>query len=155
MQWMKKIVVIFVIIIAILGSICYIYSQKKITENKKIANYDKYKTMLNKEFAGTDVASLINESIDKNKSNNVEDNNGLYIDNNENTFIIEIKFLDADSLIRGEKIYLNGVQRFVDLYGTAKFKCTKVEFHKKTHEIKYLCFEEEKDNQENTEATSY
>ena len=143
MQWMKKIVVIFVIIIAILGSICYIYSQKKITENKKIANYDKYKTMLNKEFAGTDVASLINESIDKNKSNNVEDNN------------VEIKFLDADSLIRGEKIYLNGVQRFVDLYGTAKFKCTKVEFHKKTHEIKYLCFEEEKDNQENTEATSY
>lgn len=152
---MKKIVVIFVIIIAILGSICYIYSQRKVTYNKKIANYGKYKTMLNTDILGTDIASLINESIDKNKSNKVEAKDGLYIDNGENSFIIEIKFLDADSLIRVEKIYLNGVQRFVELYGTSKFKCTKVEFHKKTYEIKYLCFEEENtETQENTEVTN-
>ena len=139
---MKKIIIIFVIIIAILGSFCYIYAQKKITDNRKIANYGKYNTLLNKEMLGTDLASLINESIDKNKSNEVKDDNGLYIENDENSIIIEIKFMDSDSPIRSEKIYFNGIQRFIELYGSSNFKCTKVEFHKKTHEVKYLYFEE-------------
>ena len=146
---MKKIVIIFVISIAILGSICYSYSQKKISDNKKIANYDKYQKMLNTQILGTDLASLINESIDKNKDNEVkDDDNGLYIENDTNSIIIDVKFLDSDSSIRDEKIYLNGIHRFVELYGSSEFKCTKVEFHKKTYEIKYLSFEEISDSED-------
>ena len=94
---MKKIVLIFVIIIAILSSFCYIYSQKKITKNKKIASYDKYQKLLDTEIPGTDLASLINESIDKNKTNEVNSENGLYIENDDNSMIIEIKFIESDN----------------------------------------------------------
>ena len=150
---MKKIVLIFVIIIAILSSFCYIYSQKKITKNKKIASYDKYQKMLDTEIPGTDLASLINESIDKNKTNEVSSENGLYIENDDNSMIIEIKFIESDNPIRGEKIYLNGIDRFIELYGSSNFKCTKVDFHKKNYEIKYLYFEEMPDS-ENTNTNS-
>ena len=150
---MKKIVLIFVIIIAILSSFCYIYSQKKITKNKKIASYDKYQKMLDTEIPGTDLASLINESIDKNKTNEVSSENGLYIENDDNSKIIEIKFIESDNPIRGEKIYLNGIDRFIELYGSSNFKCTKVDFHKKNYEIKYLYFEEMPDS-ENTNTNS-
>lgn len=148
---MKKIVLIFVIIIAILSSFCYIYSQKKITKNKKIASYDKYQKLLDTEIPGTDLASLINESIDKNKTNEVSSENGLYIENDDNSMIIEIKFIESDNPIRGEKIYLNGIDRFIELYGSSNFKCTKVDFHKKNYEIKYLYFEEMPDS-ENTNS---
>ena len=144
---MKKIVLIFVIIIAILSSFCYIYSQKKITKNKKIASYDKYQKLLDTEIPGTDLASLINESIDKNKTNEVNSENGLYIENDDNSMIIEIKFIESDNQIRGEKIYLNGIDRFIELYGSSNFKCTKVDFHKKNYEIKYLYFEEMPDSE--------
>lgn len=150
---MKKIVLIFVIIIAILSSFCYIYSQKKITKNKKIASYDKYQKLLDTEIPGTDLASLINESIDKNKTNEVNSENGLYIENDDNSMIIEIKFIESDNQIRGEKIYLNGIDRFIELYGSSNFKCTKVDFHKKNYEIKYLYFEEMPDS-ENTNTNS-
>lgn len=150
---MKKIVLIFVIIIAILSSFCYIYSQKKITKNKKIASYDKYQKLLDTEIPGTDLASLINESIDKNKTNEVSSENGLYIENDDNSMIIEIKFIESDNPIRGEKIYLNGIDRFIELYGSSNFKCTKVDFHKKNYEIKYLYFEEMPDS-ENTNTNS-
>ena len=150
---MKKIVLIFVIIIAILSSFCYIYSQKKITKNKKIASYDKYQKLLDTEIPGTDLASLINESIDKNKTNEVSSENGLYIENDDNSMIIEIKFIESDNPIRGEKIYLNGIDRFIELYGSSNFKCTKVDFHKKNCEIKYLYFEEMPDS-ENTNTNS-
>ncbi len=150
---MKKIVLIFVIIIAILSSFCYIYSQKKITKNKKIASYDKYQKLLDTEIPGTDLASLINESIDKNKTNEVSSENGLYIENDDNSMIIEIKFIESDNPIRGEKIYLNGIDRFIELYGSSNFKCTKVDFHKKNYEIKYLYFEEMPDL-ENTNTNS-
>lgn len=150
---MKKIVFIFVIIIAILSSFCYIYSQKKITKNKKIASYDKYQKLLDTEIPGTDLASLINESIDKNKTNEVNSENGLYIENDDNSMIIEIKFIESDNPIRGEKIYLNGIDRFIELYGSSNFKCTKVDFHKKNYEIKYLYFEEMPDS-ENTNTNS-
>ena len=150
---MKKIVLIFVIIIAILSSFCYIYSQKKITKNKKIASYDKYQKLLDTEIPGTDLASLINESIDKNKTNEVNSDNGLYIENDDNSMIIEIKFIESDNPIRGEKIYLNGIDRFIELYGSSNFKCTKVDFHKKNYEIKYLYFEEMPDS-ENTNTNS-
>ena len=150
---MKKIVLIFVIIIAILSSFCYIYSQKKITKNKKIASYDKYQKLLDTEIPGTDLASLINESIDKNKTNEVSSENGIYIENDDNSMIIEIKFIESDNPIRGEKIYLNGIDRFIELYGSSNFKCTKVDFHKKNYEIKYLYFEEMPDS-ENTNTNS-
>lgn len=139
---MKKIIVIFVIIIAILGSFCYIYSQKKISQNEVVAYNQQYSSLLNKEILGTDLGTLINKTVDKNKTNEVSEENGLFVDNKKNSIIIEIKFIDSDNIIRSENIYLNNTAKFIELYGSSKFKCTKVEFHEKTHMVKYLYFEE-------------
>lgn len=139
---MKKIIVFFVIIIAILGMFCYIYSQKKISQNELIANNKEYTTLLNKEISANDLASLINKTINKNETNKVTKENGLYIENDTNSIIMEIKFIDSDNAIRTENIYKNDITKFIELYGSSKFKCTKVETHKNTKFVKYLYFEE-------------
>lgn len=139
---MKKISIIFVIIIAILGMFCYIYSQKKISQNEMVANNKEYTSLLETEIAGTDLATLINKTINKNESNEVQKENGTYIENDTNSIIIEIKFIDSENTIRMESIYKNEVSKFIELYGSSKFKCTKVELHEKTNYVKYLYFEE-------------
>ena len=41
-----------------------------------------------------------------------------------------------------ESIASAGSESFVKTYSTASFKCTKIEYHEKTHNIKSLTFEE-------------
>ena len=139
---MKKIIIFFVIIIAILGMFCYIYSQKKISQNELIANNKEYTSLLNKEISANDLASLINKTINKDEANKIIKDNGLYVENDTDSIIMEIKFIDSENIIRTENIYKNDIAKFIELYGSSKFKCTKVEFHEKTKFVKYLYFEE-------------
>ena len=55
---------------------------------------------------------------------------------------VEIKFKDSDNIFRIEQIYNNGIQKFINLYSNLNFKCTKIEYHKKTNLISYMYFEE-------------
>ncbi len=140
---MKKISIFFVIIIAILSSIWYLYNSEKISERNR-SEYNSYlENHLNKEISGSDLATLINKSINQNEKNDVlKDGNGIYFDNDTNSISIEIKFKDNDSIIKGELISKNGTERFVELYGNAQFKLTKLEYHKQTKIVKYAYFEE-------------
>ena len=91
-----------------------------------------------------DLASLINKSANLNEQNNVlKDSNGNYIDNKQNSISIEIKFIDNDEIIKSEKIYANGMDKFVELYGNSKFNLKKLEYHNKTKIVKYAYFEEQ------------
>ena len=81
--------------------------------------------------------------IDKNTKNNVSKNEkGYFEDNDTNSIIVEIKFKDSDNIFRIEQIYNNGIQKFINLYSNLNFKCTKIEYHKKTNLISYMYFEE-------------
>ena len=42
-----------------------------------------------------------------------------------------------------EQIYNSGTEQFVQYYGNIKFKCSKIEYHKKTGRIKYILFEQQ------------
>ena len=140
---MKKIVTFFIIIIAILGIIWYIYEEAKISKNQKIGFNNYYEQLLNKEINGSELTSIINKTIDVNERNEVKKNGrGIYISNNNNSVNIEIKFLDNDNNIKFERLYENGMQRFLELYRDAKFKLTRVDYHQKTNLVKYLFFEE-------------
>ena len=132
---MKKILIFFVVVIAILCTIWYIYSMHKLQRQEKNV-YNKYlESNLNKDISGTDLASLINKSANLNEQNDVlKDSNGNYIDNKQNSISIEIKFIDNDEIIKSEKIYANGMDKFVELYGNSKFN-TKI--------AKYAYFEEQ------------
>lgn len=140
---MKKILIFFVGIIAILCAIWYIYNNVKINERKK-SEYNTYlENHLNKEITGTDLASLINKSINLNEKNDVQkDENGIYIDNETNSINIEIKFKDDDDIVKTEMISKKGMDKFVSLYSNVNFKLTKIEYHEKTKIIKYAFFEE-------------
>ena len=97
---MKKILIFFVVVIAILCTIWYIYSMHKLQRQEKNV-YNKYlESNLNKDISGTDLASLINKSANLNEQNNVlKDSNGNYIDNKQNSISIEIKFIDNDGFM--------------------------------------------------------
>ena len=140
---MKKILIFFVVIIAILCTIWYIYNIDKIKLQEKNA-YNKYlESILNKEINGTDLASFINKSFNLNEKNEVlKDGNGIYIDNKKNSINIEIKFKDSNEIIQSEKIFANGMDKFVGLYGNCKFNLKKIEYNDKTKIIRYAYFEE-------------
>ncbi len=140
---MKKITIFIVFIIVIIAVFSYIYYDYKAKRNDIDSNNMIYKTAYGKEINGNDLATIINKALDNNVKNNVEkDSDGNYIENKENSIKIEIKFKQSDHVFQMESIYLNKVSEFIRLYGQAKFKCIKIEYHRKTKLVKYLYFEE-------------
>lgn len=140
---MKKISIFFVIVIAIIGTFCYIYGETKISHNRKVANNQQYEKILNKEITGSELVSIINKIINSNEENQIKlDKNERFKDNEENSIQARIKFKDSDQVFYIEQIYNNDIKKFIQLYSISKFKCTSIEYHKKTKLIKSLYFEE-------------
>ena len=136
---MKKIIIcilsIFLIIICIV--VYGVYQKNENTAQIGVDNKT-YESYENKEVLGTDIISIINKATDSNKIG--EDGN--YIDNGKNSIRIEIKFLELDKVITMERINNVGIEKFWSNYGALSFKCTKIEYHEKTHRVKYMYFEE-------------
>lgn len=141
---MKKIIIcilsVFLVIICI---VCYSIYQK----NENIAQISTdnkvYESYYNKEVLGTDIISLINKATDSNEKNDVEvDKDGNYIENDRNSIRVEIKFQELEKVITMERINNIGIEKFWSNYGALSFKCTKIDYHEKTHKVKYMYFEE-------------
>lgn len=139
---MKKIAIFFTIIIIIVVSIAilvinYQNKQQKIKqENEYFENY------LNKEIYGTELATLINKTIDINTKNGIQqDNNKRFISNDDNSINIDIKMIDRNKTYPMEVFYNSQIQNFVSHYNIITFKCTKIDYHN-TGRVKYLLFEQ-------------
>lgn len=137
----------FLIILAILFiticvvSISLINMQAEKNEIKK-ENLE-YEQYLNKEILGTDIATLISKVIDYNERNSVlKDKKGYYIENEYNSIKIDLKMTTIDKTYPMEEIYNNQITKFVQNFNLIKFKCTSIEYHKKTGKISRLVFEE-------------
>lgn len=140
---MKKIIIFFAIIIIILCFIAVKYYNYKVNYNSIVNLNSEYSQYFDKEIQGIELASLINKTIDKNKRNNIEQNeNGDFIQNDNNSIEIEIYIKDNETTYTMEKIYKGGTENFVQYYGDIKFECTKKEYHNKTKQIKYMLFEQ-------------
>ena len=137
----------FLIILAILFiticvvSISLINMQTEKNEiNKENLEYEQY---LNKEILGTDIATLISKVVDYNERNSVlKDKNGYYIENEDNSIKIDLKMITIDKTYPMEEIYNNQITKFVQNFNLIKFKCTSIDYHKKTGKISKLVFEE-------------
>ncbi len=141
---MKKIIIcilsIFLIIICIV--VYGVYQKNENTAQIGVDNKT-YESYENKEVLGTDIISIINKATDSNKKNDIKiGEDGNYIDNGKNSIRIEIKFLEQDKVITMERINNVGIEKFWSNYGALSFKCTKIEYHEKTHRVKYMYFEE-------------
>lgn len=141
---MKKnvfiIIAIVLIIVAIIVYNFYGYRQKMILAQQ---NNKTYNSFYEQPVLGTDLATLINKAIDSNEKNAVEkDEKGIYLNNEKNSINIEVKFLELDKIIPMESINKQDVIRFVQNFGAMSFKCTKIEYHKTTQNVKYMYFEQ-------------
>ena len=140
---MKKIIIFFIIVIILISFIAIKYYNYKINYNNVVTLNSEYEQYLNKEITGIELATLINKTIDKNRKNNIEQNeNGEFIQNDSNSIKIEIYINDNETTYKMENIYKGGTEKFVQYYGDIKFECTKKEYHNKTKQIKYMLFEQ-------------
>ena len=141
---MKKIFIflaIVVIIVAIVGVRYISYKSEYNAVRRENADFEKYK---DQEVYGLDVASIMNKAVDKNTKNKIEkDDNGNFIQNDENSIEIEIYMSDNEKTYKMENIYDAGTEQFVQYYGKIKFKCSNIKYHKKTGRIKYILFEQQ------------
>lgn len=140
---MKKIAIFLLIIIGIVSTISYLYLNS--INNQRIAQKEniKFEIYKDEEITGAEVTTLINKAINSNQQNEVEkDKKGRYVDNKTNSINIDIKFIDDDVTYNIEKIYNNGMDKFLTYYRDIKFKCVDVQYHDKTQKIKYMLFEQ-------------
>ena len=140
---MKKFITIIIIFIAILCMIFYGYLQYRVKyQNIKTQNVY-FETYLNKEVSCFELTSIINKAIDRNYQNNVKkDEQGFYKQNDTNSIAIQVKMTDNDKTYNMESFYNGGMENFIQYYRSINFKCTKIEYHKKTKLISYLYFEQ-------------
>lgn len=102
-----------------------------------------YEVYLNKEILGTDLATIIGKVVNQNEKNNIQkDENGYYIENEENSIKIDLKMITINKTYPMEEIHNSKVVNFVKYFDQIKFKCTNIEYHKKTGKIAKLVFEE-------------
>lgn len=140
---MKKIVFFIVAVILIVSSVFVAYSYYQADQRKIKQDNNKFDYCYNVEIPGTELATLINKAVDNNESNEVKkDENNKYIENNQNSIEIKIHMIDNDTIYDMESIYNGDIVKFLEFYGSIKFKCSNIEYHQETKKIKSLYFEQ-------------
>ena len=141
MEKISIVIIAIIIIVAVVGVkyISYENAQSLIKqENKEFEQYQ------DKELNGLDVATVINKATDKNTKNNIsKDEKGNFIQNDENSIEVEIYMSDNDITYKMESIFNAGTEQFVQYYSNINFRCSQIEYHKKTGRIKYILFEQQ------------
>ena len=140
---MKRIIILLSIVIIVIVLVAVNYINYK-TDYKNIQKYNlEFEENYQKEIYGRDLTTIINRVINNNEKNNVEiGQDKKYINNETNSINIDIKMTDTDKIYSMETIYNGGVEQFVQHYGNIQFKCTNIEYHKKTGKVSYLYFEQ-------------
>lgn len=132
--------ILLIIIIICVGGISF-NSKKLLVVKQANKEYEQY---MNKNIYGTDVITIINKAIYNNQKNNIpKDEKEKYIENEENSIIIELVMITNEeknktTTYRMETISKVGIDEFIANFNTAEFKITKMEYHKKTGKIKYI-----------------
>ena len=140
---MKKIFIFLTIIIVIICIIAFQYNSYKRNQNAITSENSEFDLYLDKEVYGIDLATIINKSVDKNEKNKIsKDEKGFFIENDENSIKVQIYIKENEKTYEMEQIYKQGTEQFVQFFINEKFKCSKVEYHKKTGRIKYMLFEQ-------------
>lgn len=140
---MKKFVVFLIFIVIIVCVISYAYMVNKANYNTIKKENQLFEDYYNQEVYGADIATVINKAVDSNTRNNIsKDKKGQYIENTTNSIKIYIKMTDIEETYPMELIIKQGIEQFLEYYNKIKFKCTQIEFHKDTKNVKSMLFEQ-------------
>lgn len=140
-KWIIILIVLMIIAIVPIVLLLMQYQSEKNEITKFNLEYEQYK---DKTTYGTNVASLINYTINNNKNHNIEkDENGKYIDDDKYCVKIEIKMPNSEeemSTYDMETIASLGVERFVRNFNVLEFKCIDIN-HNSYGRVSRLVFE--------------
>lgn len=140
----NKILIILITLFLIIILSIYALKISKQSSSRALENYNKeYETYLDKTIYGTELATLINKVVNLNENNDIKkDENNHFIDNEENSIKIEITMLLTEKTYPMEEFYNNDTAEFVKYFNLIKFKCTSLDYHKKTGKISKMFFEQ-------------
>lgn len=141
---MKKTLIIVSIIFIIIMVLLSIFLINIKNKNRQLQQINmQFEHYINNEIYGTELATLINKSIDNNKKYNVpKDENGIYISDNNYSIKITIKMLATQEIYEMEKIFDHKVEQFIELFNNSKFKANNVLYHENTGRISQIDFEQ-------------
>ncbi len=140
---MKKIAIFIVIVIIILTTMYYMYMSFQSDIRLAEKENSQFEFYLDRNITGAEIVTLINMITDSNVLNEVEKNSeNKYIDNTINSINMDIRFIDDDITYNIEKIFDNGVEKFLIYYGDIEFKSIEIQYHEQTSKIKYMLFEQ-------------
>ena len=108
----KYIITILILVAVVISSVLYAYNTyKKNVQDLKDYNseFTKYE---NTEIAGTEIATILNKAVNNNEQNNVhKDEQGMYIENDENSIKVDIYIKDNDTTYSMEKMVTHNSHR--------------------------------------------
>ena len=142
---MKKNFILISLVLLVIIILCVVgisINAKKLSVQKQ-ANKE-FEQYLQKDIYGTDVVTLINKAIDNNKKCNVaQDEKGNYIENNEDSIVIELVMITNEEkqktkTYRMETIDKVGINEFISNFNTEKFQITKIDYHESSGKVKYI-----------------
>lgn len=112
-------------------------------ERKEVQKFNSYYEQYNKqELNGLDITTVINKAINNNEKFNIQKNEeGLYINDGQNSVQIYITMIINNKTYPMEKINALGMESFIEYFGVVNFKCSKVEYHEQTGKISSMTFE--------------
>lgn len=140
---MKKNILLIIVIFFIIMCVLFV-TLRNIQANERALQKEnsEYEVYLNKEIYGTDLASLINKIVDHNEKNNVKkDKYGYYIENNENSIILQVNMKTIEKTYKMEQFYNNDITKFVKNFNEINFKCIDIQYNQ-VGKVSKLVFEE-------------
>lgn len=140
---MKKTLSVICIIFLIIMLILFWNLKQVQSKNRAIKKFNYEYEFYNREgICGVDITTVINKATDNNEKYEIaKDENGYYIQDDENSIDIEITLINNEKTYKMERIKEVGLESFVEFFGQVQFKCTKVEYHEKTGKISKMTFE--------------
>ena len=140
---MKKIAILFFILIAIIAGVSYTYMKYRANYYEAKRENNQFESYFEQEFYGNEVATIVNLAIDNNERYKIpKDSTGKYIEDDSYSVRSDIYITDSEKVYSMELLNLGEISNFVNNYSNVKFKCTKVEYHKKTKRLSYLYIEQ-------------
>ena len=131
----KRNIILFIILLIVI--LIFVYYQVINTQNKKkeiLKFNEEFEQYTNKEIYGTNIATIINKAIDYNEKNKVaKDEKGYYINNEENSIIIELEKINKENITtyKMEQINNLGIEKFLSSeFNLIYFKSTNIQYHK-------------------------
>lgn len=141
---MKKtiLVILGIFIIILLFAVGLLYNYNIGIQKAKYFN-EQYSKYYQKTISGTDLATLLNKTMDYNNKNNIEkDDKDIYFIENDKSILIQVKFLEKDEPVKMEDILKQNMENFIKYYGAMSFTCTGIKYHEETNQVKSLYFEQ-------------